>query len=137
MNLIIKFKDYLFNSKGQIARFLVVGSSSALIDIGLLIFLKEKINFTPVLAVATNQIIIIIYNFLLNKYWSFETRKKPLRQFSRYVILVAFNYFASIILMYLLYSLIGIDYKIVRLVSIGLLFSCNFIAYKHWVYKER
>lgn len=133
----LKIKNYLVNSKTQIIKFVVVGSSSALIDIALLVILKEKAHFTPVLAVATNQLIVITYNFLLNKYWSFETSKKPLRQFSRYIVLVAFNYFASIILMYLLYDIIGINYKLVRLASIGLMFSFNFLVYKHWVYKEK
>ena len=137
MVLLVSFKEYVSNSKAQIIRFLIVGSSSALIDISLLILLKEKLNFSPVLAVATNQIFIIGYNFLLNKYWSFNTKKKPLSQFIRYVILVAGNYFASIILMYLLYDLAGLNYKIVRALSIGLLSSLNFILYRYWVYKEK
>jgi len=103
----------------------------------LLIVLKEKFNFSPTLAIATNQIFVVIYNFLLNKHWSFETKKMPIQQFSRYVILVIFNYLTSIDLMYLFYDIFGINYKIVRLFSIALLFVINFIFYKYWVYKEK
>ena len=136
MDYLVKFKEYFISSRRQIIKFLVVGVSSALIDIGLLIILTEKAHFYPVWAVASNQIFIIAYNFLLNKYWSFETTKKPIKQFGRYIILVSFNYFASVVLMYLLYDVAGINYKVVRLFSIGLLFIFNFLAYKHWVYKE-
>lgn len=137
MNLFLKLKKYISQSRAQITKFLVVGASSALIDLALLILLKEYWGFKPTMAVALNQIFIILYNFLLNKYWSFETNKKPFHQFSRYVALVAFNYLLSILLMYVFHELIGLDYKLVRLGSIGLLFMFNFVVYKHWVYKEK
>jgi len=136
MNLIAGLKQYIIKSRRQIIKFLIVGFSSALLDVGLLIILKEKANFHPVWAVAVNQIFIIAYNFLLNKYWSFETSRQPIRQFGRYVTLVIFNYFLSISLMYWLYDVAGMNYKLVRIFSIGLLFIINFIIYKHWVYKE-
>jgi putative flippase GtrA len=107
-----------------------------ILDIGLLIILTEKAHLYPVLAVAINQIFIIAYSFLLNKYWSFSTKQKPIQQFGRYIILVAFNYFTSILLMYLFYGMLDINYTIVRVFSIGLLFMFNFAAYKYWVYKE-
>lgn len=137
MNFVLRLTPYINNSKQQIIRFLVVGSSSALIDIGLLIMLKENFNFRPTFAIAINQIFVVIYNFLMNKYWSFKTKKMPIKQFSRYVVLVFFNYLISIILMYLLYDIFDINYKIARLFSIALLFIVNFIFYKHWVYKEK
>lgn len=123
--------------KIQIIRFLIVGFSSAFIDIGLLILFKEKLNFNPVLAVAINQIFVITYNFLLNKYWSFTSKRQPLRQFGRYIILVIFNYLASIGIMYLLYNLADLNYKVIRVLSIGLLFCFNFMLYKYWVYNEK
>jgi len=137
MSFILKLTLYINNSKHQIVKFFIVGCSSVLIDMALLIVLKEKFNFSPTLAIATNQIFVVIYNFLLNKHWSFETKKMPIQQFSRYVILVIFNYLTSIDLMYLFYDIFGINYKIVRLFSIALLFVINFIFYKYWVYKEK
>lgn len=137
MNHIFKFKQYIGGSKYQIAKFLIVGASSAIIDLGLLIILKEKLDFRPIFAVAANQIFVITYNFIMNKYWSFGTKQRPMKQFSRYLILVFLNYLASIGLMYLFFDAIGINYKIARLFSIALLFSVNFIFYKHWVYKEK
>jgi len=137
MNFIFKLTLYINNFKHQIVKFFIVGCSSVLIDMVLLIVLKEKFNFSPTFAVATNQIFVISYNFLLNKYWSFETKKVPVKQFGRYTILVIFNYLISIGLMYLLYNIFRIDYKIVRLFSIAMLFVINFILYKDWVYKEK
>ncbi len=136
MALVTKLKTYILSAKGQIIKFLIVGLSSTVIDLLLLIIFKEVLKFSPVWAVATSQLFIISYNFLLNKYWSFAMKSKTAKQFGRYIILVLFNYIASIMLMYLLYELAGFNYKLVRLFSITVLFSFNFIIYKHWVYKE-
>jgi putative flippase GtrA len=136
MVFILKLKEYLFKAKGQLLKFFAVGLSSTLIDLLLLIFFKESLKLSPVLAVATSQLLVITYNFLLNKYWSFAASNRTVKQFSRYLILVIFNYLASITLMYLLYELAGFDYKLVRLFSIAVLFLTNFLVYKHWVYKE-
>lgn len=133
---IVKLKQYIKNSKYQIIKYLIIGISSTAIDILLLVFLKEKANFGPTFAVAINQILVIAYNFFMNKYWSFKTKKQPLRQFSRYIILVGLNYCSSILLMYIFHDLININYILVRLSSIVLLVTINFILYKHWVYKE-
>jgi len=141
-NLKTKFNHYLSwlfqyakKTKQQFAKFFIIGISSTLIDLGLLIFLKEKINLNPVLAVVINQIFVIIYSFLMNKYWSFQSKNLPVKQFFRYLILVSANYLISILLMLIFNHFIGINYQIVRISSIGILFIFNFIFYKHWVYK--
>ncbi|PIR74232.1 MAG: hypothetical protein COU35_03525 [Candidatus Magasanikbacteria bacterium CG10_big_fil_rev_8_21_14_0_10_47_10] len=131
-----KLKLYIHSSKYQILRFLAVGVTSLFIDIGLLIFLIERINFRPVVAVATNQLLVILYNFIVNKYWSFSSKKIPFRQLIRYLILVAFNYVTSITFMYIFNDIFHIKYTLVRLSTIATLFIFNFICYKHWVYKE-
>lgn len=132
-----KLKLYIHSSKYQILRFLAVGVTSLFIDIGLLIFLIEKLHFRPVMAVATNQLFVILYNFILNKYWSFASKKIPFTQLIRYMTLVAFNYATSIAFMYVFHSILNMDYRVVRMSTIIILSIFNFICYKHWVYKEK
>lgn len=136
MAVILKLKQYIKTSQHQFIKFLVIGMSSTIIDILLLILLKEKANLRPTFAVAINQIPVIAYNFLMNKYWSFKTTKQLFRQFGRYIILVGLNYSASILFMYIFHDLIDINYIVVRLASIVLLIIINFICYQYWVYKE-
>ncbi|MFA5945316.1 MAG: GtrA family protein [Patescibacteria group bacterium] len=123
-------------TKKQILKFLAVGASSALLDIGLLVLLKEVAHVRAFLAVAMNQVVVMAYNFLLNKYWSFESKSAHAKQLGRYLVLVGGNYLASIALMYALHEVLGIHYVVVRVSSIGLLMCVNFLFYKHWVYKE-
>jgi putative flippase GtrA len=119
----------------QFLKFFIVGVSSTVLDILLLITFKELIGLHPAGAVALNQIIIISFNFLLNKYWSFNSKEKTHRQIVRYLTLFMCNYFCAIGIMYLFYEVIGIHYIIVRLGTIALFMLTNFLAYKHWVYK--
>jgi len=132
----LQLKQYIKNSRKQFAKFFIIGISSLIIDMLLLILLKEKIKLAPVYAVAINQLFVIAYNFLMNKYWSFNSRKQGLKQLTRYAALVCFNYLASIIFMYVFSDVLNIDYRLVRLGTIALLFIFNFIVYKTWVYKE-
>ncbi|MFH1457103.1 MAG: GtrA family protein [Patescibacteria group bacterium] len=122
--------------KKNFFKFFIVGVSSLILDMLLLIFLKENLGFSAVSAVALNQIIVVVYNFILNKYWSFETKKMLLQQFIRYLILVLINYFFSIMSMYFFSGVIGINYQLVRLLTIACLFIFNFVFYKNWVYRE-
>jgi len=136
MDIMNKLKNYIINAKYQFAKFFIIGLSSAIIDLSLVIILKEVANLRPVLAVALSQIFVILYNFLLNKFWSFKASAKHFQQFSRFMVSVFFNYFAAIFLMYIFYDLVGLNYKLVRLGSIALMSTINFMVYKHWVYKE-
>lgn len=136
MNFLLRLAKYLHASKKQIAKFLLVGVSSAMLDLGLLVVLKEQLHLRPFLAVAIDQIIVISFNFLVNKFWSFGSKTLSVKQLIRYLSLVGFNYCSSIVLMYIFSEIIGINYLIVRVGSIGLLMSFNFVMYKHWVYKE-
>lgn len=134
--ILVSIKNYIVLAKYQILKFLLIGGSSTLIDVMLLFLLKEKAHLPAVLAVALEQILIIAYNFLLNKYWTFQSKKIPWQQLQRYFVLVLGNYLAAIFLMYFMHQLLGFNYIIVRLITIALVAFVNFILYKHWVYKE-
>ncbi|MFA6467009.1 MAG: GtrA family protein [Patescibacteria group bacterium] len=134
---LVGIKNYIASAKHQIFKFLLIGGSATLIDVALLFLLKEKAHLPAVLAVALEQILIITYNFLLNKYWTFQSKNIPWQQLQRYFVLVAGNYLAAIFLMYFMHQILGFNYILVRLITIALMALINFILYKHWVYKEK
>jgi len=137
MTIITTGFNFLKNNWYQILKFLIVGISTAFIDLISLIILKEKFSFSPVWAVVLNQILVVAYNFSLNKHWSFNNRSKSWPQIIKYGSLLLVNYLISITLMAIFTKVFAIDYRLVRLGSIGLMFVINFIAYKYWVYKEK
>lgn len=127
--------EYLWSLRTQFAKYFVVGFSGLLLDMATLIMFKEWLHWSAVLAVVINQILLLSYNFLLNKYWSFKNKEMPHRQIVRYLTLAAFNYGFSVIAMYVFHDrFFQFDYRLVRIITIACMVSWNFFLYKHWVY---
>jgi len=133
--MIRKTTQYFWSVRHQFAKFLFVGGSGIFLDIGLLIFLKEFFAINAVLAVVLNQLIVMVYNFTLNKYWTFRSNAMPHRQLVRYLVLIGCNYVFGIGMMYVFHQIFGFDYRIVRLGTIGVMGVWNFFVYKYWVYR--
>jgi len=130
-----KFFVYLWSLRVQFVKYFVVGISGVFFDLATLIVFKEKFGWTPVVAVVVNQLILLSYNFTLNKYWSFKDRAMPHKQIVRYLILAGCNYIFSVGMMYIFNHKLGFDYRLVRLVTIAAMVMWNFFLYKYWVYK--
>lgn len=87
-------------------------------------------------ALASNIVgysITFVYNFLLNRYWSFQSKSDFSKQLFYYAILFGLDLLASCAIVYLLTPLIGP--WISKLVAMGAVVSWNFIFYKKIIYK--
>ncbi|MFA5210953.1 MAG: GtrA family protein [Patescibacteria group bacterium] len=126
----------LWKMRKQFIKYFTVGLSSFFLDIFSLILLKEYLFISATLAVIINQILIIIYNFNLNKYWTFKNKAIDHKQFVRYLTLVLFNYFFSVAVMYIFNELLNFDYRLVRTATIIIMVMWNFFIYKFWVYRK-
>jgi len=129
--------SYFWRLRYEMIKYFVIGIATVTLDIGTLIFFKEWVKLSPVVAVSANQIIVIVFNFILNKYWVFKSSSLPVRQFVRYVILAAFNYSFSVFSMYLFQQLFGYNYLLVRFVTMTLASIWTFFLFKYWVYYAR
>lgn len=137
MNLLNFFSlSYFWSLRREFAKYFIVGISGLILDMGTLILLKEVFGLLPVVAVIINQIFLLVYNFTLNKYWSFRNQALPHAQVVRYLVLAACNYVFSIGSMYILNHEYGVDYRLVRIVTIAVMVAWNFFLYKYWVYRE-
>ncbi|MDO8509583.1 MAG: GtrA family protein, partial [bacterium] len=58
----------------------IVGSSSYIINLGSLIIIVQGFKVDPVVGSSINQIFVLFYVFLLNKFWSFKSKGKSLYQ---------------------------------------------------------
>jgi len=134
--MIKKTFSYFWSVRHQFTKYFIVGISGVFLDLATLIFFKEFFGFNATVAVVCNQILMLTYNFLLNKYWSFKNKEIPQKQIVRYLILAGFNYFFSVGVMYLFNHLVNYDYRLVRIATIAVMVLWNFFLYKYWVYKE-
>lgn len=126
---------YFWSVREQFIKYFVVGISGLFLDIFLLAFFTRVLGQNPTLSLIFTQLVVLVYNFSLNKYWSFANRELPHRQIVRYLVLAGFNYIFSLIVMYVFNESLGFDEILVRIATIALMVSWNFFLYKYWVYK--
>ena len=115
-------------------KYLLAGISTVLLDFLTLIACKWAFMFSAAAAVGINQIFIWLYNFYLNKYWTFKNKDLPHKQFIRYVILASLNYLMAVALMYVFSDKLGFHYLSVRFSTIAGMTLWNYFIYKFWVY---
>ena len=128
----------MIRNNGSIRQFLkysITGSLGFILDMLTLYGLKEVIGVSALVAVVINQPLLLAFNFTLNKFWSFSNTHETRQQLIRYGILVLGNYVVAVNLMYLFHTILDFDYRLVRIGSILLSVSWNFLLYKFWVYK--
>lgn len=117
-------------------KYLFVGGTSFLLDVSLLIIAKEVVSIPPTCAIIFIQVVVLLYNFLLNKYWSFQNTQKTHRQFVRYMSLAGVNYIFGVVAMYVGHDVLSYDYRLVRVLTVAVTVLWNFVLYKFWVYKK-
>jgi putative flippase GtrA len=134
--MIRKVIKHFWNLRREFAKYFIIGISAFVADIGSLYILKEHFHLSATVAVILNQPIITACVFYANKKWSFRAGGLTHKQMIRFYILAAFNYGFSIIWIYSMHDLFGVQYIVARVMNIMLAVLWNFLLYKHWVYRE-
>lgn len=128
--LIIK----LWSMRAQFIRYFIIGINGVVLDILTLWLLKKYLNVNPTVAVVINQIFLINYVFLLNKYWAFKARGMGHKQIVKFYLVAGLNYLISVAWMWFFNHQLHYNYIAVRIVNIALAVSWNFLLYKYFVY---
>lgn len=144
--MLIRFYNFLHAHR--FIHYFIAGGSAFVLDFLLLIIFKEFFKLKPTLAVASSQVIVVIYVFCAHKFWSFKSSGDTTHQMKRFIMLLVGNYFFSIFWMWLWISAIGVSwllvfgsrsvdvaYLVTRTLNVVLAVSWNFFLYKFWVYK--
>jgi putative flippase GtrA len=80
-------------------RYLAVGGTTFILDFGTLILLHGKLGFGIAASTSVAYWLSIIYNFSLNRYWTFDAREKESlqRHITTYFMLLVANYLFAVI----------------------------------------
>ncbi|MBI5413858.1 GtrA family protein [Candidatus Peregrinibacteria bacterium] len=122
--LFIEFRRYVF-----------VGLSAAFLEMVLLYFFTEYVGFFYVISNTMAFSIVFVFNFSMNKLWSFKAHGNSGKQLIMYSILVAFNLIISDLLIYLFTDVVGFRYMVSKIFAIGTVVSWNFLLYKKVIFK--
>lgn len=116
----------------QFVIFILVGASSALLDLYLLYALR-KINLNINLSITIAYISGALLNYLLHTFLTFKktTNKKNL---SKFITVLLINYSLTLIIIYILLQL-NTELIIAKIISLPIIAVIGFILARNWIYK--
>jgi len=129
-----KWVTYFY--KHHFVRYLFVGGTTFVIDFGLLFFLHDTIGTTITFATSAAYWVSIIYNFLLNRYWTFSAseRESLRRNITFYFILLIANYFFAVIFVAVVSNFMY--FLIAKALAVAIQMTWTYYLYKHYIFVQ-
>ena len=126
------------DSAYQIARFLVVGVVSAVLEIGILVLLVEYFQWRYLAANILAFLITNVVNYLLSRTWVFTSdHNKKLSEFMIFMAFVSIGLCINQLFLWLLVEYLDLNYKVAKVVAIVITIIWNFLTRKHLVFKTK
>jgi putative flippase GtrA len=124
--------SYLY--KHHFVRYLFVGGSTFVIDFSLLFLLHGKAGVGLGLATSLAYWTSIVYNFLLNRWWTFSAHdKKDLhKHLGTYLVLLAFNYLFTVV--FISVASHTINYLLAKAIAVLIQMSWTYFVYKNVIF---
>jgi putative flippase GtrA len=127
-----KLTLYLY--RHHFVRYLLVGGTTFIIDFGILFALHGKFNLNLAASTSVAYWISISYNFVLNRYWTFDSREKEslVRHITTYFALLLFNYLFTVTFV----SIVGthINYIAAKAIAVALQMVWTYPVYKRVIF---
>ncbi|MGD9910529.1 MAG: GtrA family protein [Candidatus Izemoplasmatales bacterium] len=121
-------------------RFLLIGLSSAAIDLTVFTLINSYYakHLLEVVLIATviARVISGIYNFIMNKIWSFKSRNPVHKELFKYIILYLSILGTSTLLVYFI-GLLPINITLIKAVVDLSIVIVSYKVQKHWVFKHQ
>lgn len=119
----------------HLLKFLLVGGLSFAIDLALLVVLHEVFGVVLWIATPIAFLTSLIFNFLLQRIFTFKATNRGHASFVRYAILVAFNTVATDFIVNT-FAHWDLTYAAGKVVATALTMGWNFYLYKYWIFRS-
>lgn len=130
-------------------KYLIAGFLSFVVDYGSL-YLLSLIGVKLVIGNILSVLLSIIFNFLIQNYWTFKAgSNNKIKKSIKYISLTAFDYIFNITAFYLLFEHLELenflegtflsefpDGLVTKILITGSLACWNYIVFKYWVFKK-
>jgi putative flippase GtrA len=119
---------------GHLIKFLAVGVASFAIDLGLLALLHEGAGVDLWIATPVAFLASLVFNFLVQRKFTFQSDERAHVSFLKYGALVVFNVVATDVIVNVIAGS-GQSYAIGKVIATVATTGWNFLLYKHWIFK--
>ena len=118
-------------------RYIFVGGSTFIIDFGLLYITHTVLNINIALATTIAYWTSIVYNFSLNRQWTFSAAdKSSLRKHALYYgLLLLFNYLFTVLFVGIMSQFIY--FGIAKVIAVVTQISWTYILYKRYIFTNK
>lgn len=123
----------------MLVKYGISGSIAALVQLGTLIFLVERVSMGHIPAVALAFIVSALVAFSFQKFWTFRDHSLSRGHFQMisYVALAALAFFLTVFLMYFFVKVLHIWYILAQVVTIGLVTIVTFLTNKNIIFNRQ
>lgn len=132
MSLVRRVQRLVHN--GYVVKFFVVGVASFIIDLGLLAILHEGFDVDLWIATPIAFLTSLVFNFFVQRTFTFQSDTRAHVSFLKYGALVAFNVIATDVIVNVIAGT-GLSYAIGKVIATVATTGWNFLLYKHWIFK--
>lgn len=124
----------LLVQNGYVIKFFLVGVASFIIDLGLLAILHEGFGVDLWVATPIAFLTSLVFNFFVQRTFTFQSETRAHVSFLKYGALVAFNVIATDVIVNVI-AATGLSYAVGKVVATVATTGWNFLLYKHWIFK--
>jgi len=122
----------------QFGRFFLVGAVSAAIEMSILIGLVEYMSWGYLIANLIAFTITNLLNYVLSRMWVFTSdNNKIAAEFVKFMIFVLIGLLINQLFLWAFVEFALIDYKISKMLAIGITIIWNFVTRKHLIFKSK
>jgi putative flippase GtrA len=119
--------------RSSVTRFLFVGGLSFAVDLGILVFLHEFLGIELWIATPVAFLISLVFNFLLQRVFTFQATNNSGISALKYVLLVIANVVVSDLIV-TGFDAMGWSYVVGKTTSTVLTTVWNYFLYRHWIF---
>lgn len=121
----------------SLTRYLFVGGTTFLLDFLLLYFLHGNLLVDLSIATTLAYWISILYNFLLNRFWTFRASERAdlKRHLSRYLLLLGFNYIFTLLFVGLVSQVMYFAWA--KILAVAIQICWTYVIYKKFIFSQK
>ena len=115
-------------------RYVFVGGTTFVLDFTILFFLHAKLGLGLALSTTVAYWFSILYNFLLNRFWTFNATEKGelSKHILLYGILLGFNYLFTVMFVSIVSNFIY--FGLAKVLAVGIQISWTYLIYKKYIF---
>jgi putative flippase GtrA len=130
--------DFSRQTTKQVMRFVIAGVTCAALEFTTLIGLVEWVGLDMYLANTIAFTAAVVLNYVMSRGWVFESNKysKKRYEFTAFALMAVVGLGLNQLIMWGCVDVLSLDYKLSKVLAIGLVVIWNFFSKKYLVFKS-